>query len=30
MYLTAEQFETRMPDASLLYSDEPEMESSLP
>jgi Uma2 family endonuclease len=29
MYLTAEQFETRMPDASLLYSDEPEMESSL-
>jgi Uma2 family endonuclease len=29
MYLTAEQFETRMPDASLLFSDEPEMESSL-
>jgi Uma2 family endonuclease len=29
MYLTAEQFETQMPDASLLYSDEPEMESSL-
>jgi Uma2 family endonuclease len=29
MYLTAEQFATRMPDASLLLSDEPEMESSL-
>ncbi len=29
MYLTAEQFETQMPDASLLFSDEPEMESSL-
>ncbi|MGF1601912.1 MAG: Uma2 family endonuclease [Thermosynechococcaceae cyanobacterium] len=29
MYLTAEQFDTHMPDASLLLSDEPEMESSL-
>jgi Uma2 family endonuclease len=29
MYLTAEQFATQMPDASLLLSDEPEMESSL-
>lgn len=29
MYLTSEQFETQMPDASLLLSDEPEMESSL-
>jgi Uma2 family endonuclease len=29
MYLTAEQFESQMPDASLLFSDEPEMESSL-
>ena len=29
MYLTAEQFEAQMPDASLLLSDEPEMESSL-
>lgn len=29
MYLTSEQFETLMPDASLLLSDEPEMESSL-
>jgi Uma2 family endonuclease len=29
MTLTAEQFEALMPDASQLYSDEPEMESSL-
>ncbi|MGB7413819.1 MAG: Uma2 family endonuclease [Thermosynechococcaceae cyanobacterium] len=29
MYLTAAQFDTQMPNASLLLSDEPEMESSL-
>jgi Uma2 family endonuclease len=29
MALTAQQFETQMPDATQLYSDEPEMESSL-